>query len=228
VPGLTDRAPARLDPPRSYEAVAGIYDGLARIWSLGRIDRAKCWQAAQVSRGDRCLFAGVGTGLDALQAARLGARVTAVDLSPSMLEATRQRLAAEGFSAELVLGDLFEHEPEEPYDVVIASFVLNVMGPVSMAHALAHLAAQTKPEGRLLVADFAPPRGGLLARAIVQASWLPVLAVGRVIGLASLHAAHHYAPALAAVGFEVVERKGFALWRGGPDLYEALVARRTH
>lgn len=224
---MTELARTQPGRPHSYEAVAGIYDAVARIWSCGRIDRAKCWAISTISPGSRALFAGVGTGLDALHAARRGARVTALDLAPSMLEATRQRLAAEGFEAELVHGDLREHTCDEGYDVVVASFVLNVMGPDTMRRALDRLAGLTRENGRLFVSDFAPARGGVLARAVTQASWLPVVGIGRLFGLASPHPLYDYAPALARAGFEVVERRGFGLWRGGPDLYEALVAQRA-
>ena len=141
-----------LDPPRSYQAVAGVYDAVAGCWSRGRIDGAKRWQSEAVSSGRDWLFAGVGTGLEALLAARGGARVTALDLAPAMLAATRRRLAAEGLDAELICGDLFEHECADGYDVVIANFVLNVMGPDTMRRALHRLAELTRPSGTLSIA----------------------------------------------------------------------------
>lgn len=222
---MSEPAPP-LDPPRSYQAVAGVYDAVASCWSRGRIDRAKRWQSEAISSGRDWLFAGVGTGLEALLAARGGARVTALDLAPAMLAATRRRLAAEGLDAELICGDLFEHECADGYDVVVANFVLNVMGPDTMRRALHRLAELTRPAGTLSIADFAPARGGWLVRAIALANWAPVLLGGRLLGLASPHPLHDYEPALSALDLATEQRCGFALWRGGPELYEVLIARR--
>ena len=222
---MSDPAPP-LDPPRSYEAVAGIYDGIASCWSCGRIDVAKRWQSETLAGGGDWLFAGVGTGLEAWLAARRGARVTALDLAPAMLEATRRRLAASHLAAELVRQDLFEHTRQAGYDVVVANFVLDVMGPDTMRRALERLSDLTRPGGRLTIADFAPARGGALARSLAHANFEPILLAGRLLGLASPHPLYDYAPALRALDLRLEQRRGFPLWRGGPDLYEVLIARR--
>ena len=94
---------------RSYETVAWCYDALARIYSLGAIARAKAWPVARLRPGDRVLYAGIGSGEEAVLAARLGARVTGIDLSRSMLRAAHRRFAAAGLAAELVQGDFFDH-----------------------------------------------------------------------------------------------------------------------
>src|SRR5580698_6559665 len=66
----------------------------------------------------RVLDCGAGTGFLSLIAARQGHKVTALDLSPGMLERLRSKAAAEGLGIEVVEGPA-EEPPAGPFDVVI-------------------------------------------------------------------------------------------------------------
>jgi SAM-dependent methyltransferase len=61
--------------------------------------------AADVGAGNDVLDVATGTGNTALVAARLGARVTGLDIVPGLLEVARERAAAEGLQIEFVEGD---------------------------------------------------------------------------------------------------------------------------
>jgi SAM-dependent methyltransferase len=61
--------------------------------------------AAHVGAGDEVLDVATGTGNTALVAARLGARVTGLDIVPGLLEVARERAAAEGRRIDFVEGD---------------------------------------------------------------------------------------------------------------------------
>lgn len=78
----------------------------------------------EVGRDARCLDVGCGTGLQAVQLARNGARhVHAIDLDPRAVANTRANAFRNGVS-ELVSGevvDLYPWVPSERYDVVVAS-----------------------------------------------------------------------------------------------------------
>src|SRR5580698_9910755 len=63
--------------------------------------------------GADVLEIGCGMGLHTELMARAGARVTAVDLSPTSVEATSRRLALKGLSARVIEGDA-EALPFEP------------------------------------------------------------------------------------------------------------------
>jgi ubiquinone/menaquinone biosynthesis C-methylase UbiE len=63
----------------SYDGVAAIYDELAGLYSFGRIEASKQIEIASLAPQERVLFAGVGRGSEAVEAARRGAHVTAVD-----------------------------------------------------------------------------------------------------------------------------------------------------
>jgi SAM-dependent methyltransferase len=65
----------------------------------------------------RVLDCGAGTGFLSLIAARLGHRVTALDMSAGMLEALRRKAQAERLTVEIQLAPA--HEPPSGFDAVI-------------------------------------------------------------------------------------------------------------
>ncbi len=94
----------------------------------------------------RVLDLGAGTGFLALALARLGFRVTAIDLSPAMLERLRIKAAAEGLEIKLVEGEA-ESPPPGPFDAVVERLLLwTLLDPVQALTA----AKQVAPAGRLV------------------------------------------------------------------------------
>jgi SAM-dependent methyltransferase len=79
-------------------------------------------EACGIGSGTRVLDVAAGTGNASLPAAMRGARVTASDLTPELLEAGRQRAEAEGLELEWVEADA-EHLPftDGSFDVVMSS-----------------------------------------------------------------------------------------------------------
>jgi ubiquinone/menaquinone biosynthesis C-methylase UbiE len=74
-------------------------------------------------RGKRLLEVGIGTGKN-MSSSPEGTEVTAVDLSPRMLEQARKRAANENVSVELIEADAQELPfPEASFDAAIATFV---------------------------------------------------------------------------------------------------------
>ncbi len=208
-----------------YGRVAWCYDAVASAYSLGRVRAAKHAHLAEIRAGERVLYAGAGTGEEAVAAALRGARVAAVDCSPAMLDRLRRRLEAAGAHAELYPQDFFAHcAPAGGYDVVVAHFVLNVFSPAAMRGALAHLAGQVRPGGRLVVAEFAPASGARLARALARAHFRLVDLVGWAFGLAALHPLYDTAAALDGLGLRVTRRDRFRPLPWGPPLYESWTA----
>lgn len=80
-------------------------------------------EAVPVHAGDRLLDVGTASGNTALSAARRRARVTAIDLVPSLLARARQRADAEGLTVDFEQGDAMALAfPDSSFDVVISSF----------------------------------------------------------------------------------------------------------
>ena len=62
----------------------------------------------EVAPGESLLEMGTGSGLIALHAAKLGAKVTAADVNPRAVECARRNAARNGIRIEVVRSDLFE------------------------------------------------------------------------------------------------------------------------
>jgi SAM-dependent methyltransferase len=99
---------------------AGDYPSMVETWllPLGR----RLVEACGIDAGMRVLDVGAGTGNASIPAAKRGARVTASDLSPELLEAGRQRAEAEGVELEWAEADA-EDLPfdDESYDIVVSA-----------------------------------------------------------------------------------------------------------
>jgi SAM-dependent methyltransferase len=102
-----------------------------------------------VGPGDRVLDAGAGPGRFTLELLRLGAHVTALDISPGQLELLRARVP----DVEAVVGDITDLSrfPDDAFDVTVCfggplSYVVDQAG-----EALAELARVTRPGGHVLV-----------------------------------------------------------------------------
>ena len=111
-----------------YWLVGFQYEFTGTLYSLGRIPKCKSAMLKYIKPGDKVLIAGVGHGTEAVEASRLGADVTAVDLSETMLKHFRRRIAREKPPKEIrvIHDDIFNVRETGQYDMVIANFFLNV------------------------------------------------------------------------------------------------------
>jgi SAM-dependent methyltransferase len=111
--------------------------------------------------GDDLLDVATGTGNTALVAARLGARVTGLDIVPGLLAVARERAAAEGLHIELVEGDA----AALPFAAASFDRVTSVFGAMFAAdqpETAAEMLRVCRPGGTIAVAAFTP--GGLNGR----------------------------------------------------------------
>ncbi|MGZ6694936.1 MAG: class I SAM-dependent methyltransferase [Solirubrobacteraceae bacterium] len=91
-----------------------ILDRQRAMWSVGDYpDIARTIEpvaeevvaAIGAGEGDRVLDVATGSGNAALAAARRGAQVTGLDLTPRLLDVARERAAAEGLDIDFVEGN---------------------------------------------------------------------------------------------------------------------------
>jgi magnesium-protoporphyrin O-methyltransferase len=151
-------------------------------------------------RGMCVLDAGCGTGALAAEAARRGARVVAIDLSPTLIELARQRVArrhGDG-SIEFLAGDMLDPGLGR-FDHVVAMDSLIHYGLRDKLHALTSLAERTK---RSVLFTFAPRT--------------PALALMHAIG--QLFPRRDRSPAIEPVPEKVLRRaltteSGLGAWR---------------
>lgn len=158
---------------------------------------------------------GAGTGRFALAAARRFGRVTAVDISPAMLESLRQRAAAAAArNLECVrAGFLSYRHAGPPVDAVYTRNALHQLPDFWKAVALDRIAGMLRPGGVLrlhdLIYDFGPSQADE-----VFERWLGNAAADPARGYTSADFAEHIRtehstfrwllePMLGAVGFEI-------------------------
>lgn len=211
----------------SYGSIAGFYDQLAAFYSRGRIGASKRGQIDTIQIGDRVMYAGVGCGEEALQAARLGARVTAIDLAPQMLERLSSRLALENLESELICGDVAKHEPGEIYDVVVANYFLNLFDLERARSMLRHLGGLVKPGGILLLTDFAPPLGGPFARAMTELYYRPANWIAWAFGFCALHPIFEYVRLIEPMDFRIRSERRLPVLFGMNPAFVSIVAQRV-
>ena len=209
---------------RSFDRAAWFYEPLARLHSTGQIAAAKAWQVELMNPGDKVLYVGVGTGEDALLAARRGAEVTAIDLSAGMLRRAKAKFDREGLAGEFIEGDVREHDRPGRYDAVTANFFLNCFVEPEMVAMLRCVASLVRPGGRLLIADVAVPRGSLPSRAFQRLHNAVGLSLFWAMGLVPLHPIYDYRRYFREVGLKTEQVRSFQLLGFGPPCYWSMSA----
>ena len=211
----------------SYEAVASFYDELAAIYSRGRIEASKRCQIESLTSGERVLFAGVGRGSEAVEAAGRGAQVTAIDLSPGMLGRFSRALEREGLHARTIEADVAKHRPDVLYDTVVAHYFLNLFDIDQSEAMLSILCRLVRPGGRLIFADFAPGEGGAVGSWITEAYYRPVNRIAWLLGLCAIHPIPDYPRLIEAAGARVRSVTRFPVVPGfSSPAYQSIVAER--
>lgn len=145
---------AAIDDIRQYwDEDAATYDDSSQHRPTDPMVRA-AWTAAVKAvlppAPSDVLDCGAGTGFLSLVAARLGHRVTAIDLSSGMLDRLRTRAEGSGLHVETVVGPATEPPPGRHFDAVIERHLLWTLPEPSAALASWRAAA---PTGRLILVE---------------------------------------------------------------------------
>jgi ArsR family transcriptional regulator len=150
---LAEVIEARASRSRSFfDSVGPEWDALRKVWSDDLL-RARAL-ARLIPPGLRVADIGTGTGVFALELARAGLRVVAVDHSARMLEAARAKLEREpGLDVDLRLGDASSLPlGEAEVDAAFAHMVLQYLA--SPVDALREMTRVVAPGGSVVVIDF--------------------------------------------------------------------------
>jgi phosphatidylethanolamine/phosphatidyl-N-methylethanolamine N-methyltransferase len=131
-----------------YENIAWAYD-----YTFGptlHAGRVQAIQRMKIKAGDRVLEVGVGTGINASLYPR-DCTVTGIDLSASMLEKARERVARKGLSnvrlLEMDAADL--KFADNSFDIVYAPYLISVVpDPVSVVTEMRRVC---RPGGRIVI-----------------------------------------------------------------------------
>ena len=135
---------------RVYENIAWGYDLVfGPILHLGRLDAIR---QMGIKPGDRVLEVGVGTGLNADLYPSYCA-VTGIDLSSSMLEKARDRVARKGVrNVRLLQMDAANLKfADDSFDIVYAPYVISVVpDPVAVTREMRRVC---RPGGRIVIVN---------------------------------------------------------------------------
>ncbi|WP_051371966.1 class I SAM-dependent methyltransferase [Leisingera aquimarina] len=101
----------------------------------------------------KVLDAGCGQGRDALFIARLGHRVTGVDLSPHGIQGMLATAAQEGLDITGIAADLTAWEPQEDYDILLFDRTLHMLAAPDRRAVLARSLPHLRPGGWVLISD---------------------------------------------------------------------------
>lgn len=141
-------------PVEAWDAIAARYDehvapGESELATNGL-------RLAGLCVGDTFLDVAAGPGGLSLPAARLGAKVLAIDWSPKMIEHFTARAAAEGLDAKGRVMDCHALElPDDTYDITGSQF--GVMLVPDQPQALREMVRVTRPGGRVLLIAYGNP-----------------------------------------------------------------------
>jgi ubiquinone/menaquinone biosynthesis C-methylase UbiE len=139
----------------AWDSIATGYDRFVTPTHIGLGDEAV--RRAGVGAGKRFLDVAAGSGALSIPAARLGAQVVAIDISPTMVERLAARAAEEGLAdveAQVMDGHALAFE-DDTFDVSGSQF--GVMLFPDLPRAVGEMARVTKPGGRVLLVVFGPP-----------------------------------------------------------------------
>jgi len=119
-------------------------------WDRGMVSPAlERWFEDGTLSPCRILVPGCGRGHEVPRLAALGFDVTAIDIAPSAVDHVTQVLSERALSAEVVLGDVLDFEPTEPFDAIYEQTCLCALAPEQWPAYEARLNRWLKPGGTL-------------------------------------------------------------------------------
>jgi phosphatidylethanolamine/phosphatidyl-N-methylethanolamine N-methyltransferase len=132
---------------RVYENLAWMYDFV--FGPTLHTGRVQAIERMGINRGDRILEVGVGTGINADLYPR-DCAVTGIDLSTSMLDKARDRVARKGFrNVRLIEMDAADLKfADGSFDIVYAPYLISVVpDPIQVAREMKRVC---RPNGRVI------------------------------------------------------------------------------
>ena len=208
----------REDRPLEPGTLRAIYDRIGRYQDTQRfyedpaVDRLLIH--AGMSSADAVFELGCGTGRLAHRLLRdelpAGVRYRGVDLSPTMVRLTRERIQPWADRADAILVDGSGPLPaaDDSHDRLIATYVFDLLAPSDAAAALDELRRIAGRDGLLCVAGLAP--GASVPARVVDRAWMAVWR--RAPGVLGGCRPVSMAPLLADGGWRVEHRETITAW----------------
>ncbi len=141
---------------RSYDAIANIYDGLAKLFIGADLRNAQVYLLESVPANARVLIAGGGTGWIIEELATIhphGLVIDYADISDGMIALAKKRNAG-GNIIHFIQHSVLDGNGINKYDVIITPFLLDNFKEENMKQAFQALHQQLLTNGLWLYADF--------------------------------------------------------------------------
>jgi SAM-dependent methyltransferase len=170
VPEESAAGPASMKATELDSALVERWDARYRqnnppAWDTGRpAGELQRLVEAKVLQPGRVLELGCGTGVNAVYLASQGFEVTAIDLSPTALEAGRKRALAAGVKVKWIQADVLKPPPLAPFDLIFDRGCYHGVRRPDPAGYVKTVETLCRPGGRVLIlagnANEPSPRGG--------------------------------------------------------------------
>ncbi|MFT6153220.1 MAG: demethylmenaquinone methyltransferase/2-methoxy-6-polyprenyl-1,4-benzoquinol methylase [Bermanella sp.] len=196
-----------------YKIIGPFYDFLSAIYSGNQIHKAKTAMNRDLQEGHKILFAGVGHGRDAVDAAERGAQVTVVDISATMLKNVEKNIKGLNFKhpIRLVHSDILEFDEISEYDQVVANFFLNVFPEEFMITVMKHLTTLVNADGHFVVGDFHYPTGNIFTKVFQNSYWYVAVGIFTLFAKNAFHKIYNYPKYIEAIGFSVEKTQSYSV-----------------
>jgi ubiquinone/menaquinone biosynthesis C-methylase UbiE len=142
------------------EKKPGSYDAGIAKYGAGDFGKVREEMLSHIQEGDRVLDAGCGPGTFAIECARRGATVEAVDINPQMLYTADLSAGKAGVTDKINFQEMAATELDfEPglFDVVVFSLSMSELREVEQMVAMNAAYDLLKPDGKLIVVDEVVP-----------------------------------------------------------------------
>jgi ubiquinone/menaquinone biosynthesis C-methylase UbiE len=140
-----------------FNAIAGVYDGLATLVFGSGIRRAQLFYLNETTGSTRALFIGGGTGwlLTSFLDMNPQCEVWYVEASDAMLDKARKRMTAYPTArVHFIHGTEADVPAQITFDVVVANFFFDMFIPRSLEPLTSQISRALRADGKLLVTDF--------------------------------------------------------------------------
>lgn len=153
-----------------FDRLSPFYDVMVALYPGNGIPRSQTLFLDRLTRADRALIVGGGTGGFLLSLLRAGfdGSVVNLDLSRGMTRRARRRIdrhaPASSGQIEFRCGTVAQLRSDERFDLICTHYFLDLFVADAMFAVMRRLDAALTPDGRWSCADFAHPRGPVARR----------------------------------------------------------------
>lgn len=213
-----------------YGRIARFYELGSSLGSGGQIQASKKHHLTLIEKPSRILYPGAGIGIEVVEAAKKGHRVTVVELDPGMLARAKELFRAEGVFAdvECIEGSILDHNRPGYYDAVVASYLLDVFAPNVMRTVYEHLVNLVKKQGILCLSGYAPLQGNSGHKALQWANHAYANLFCSIVVNNARHSIYDYEKFFPEMGLETIHIKDFAHFGNwGPRFHRMWAARKV-